>query len=267
MTYPANIVLDQIREAGDSKRGKPNSFAHLPDDTLLELCQRIQGGYSNPAIATWLHDSGHAPGKSRHATAKMLQKFRKRINHILVGRSFSPPPREPTDSIPQHPSVNELIQAGDLEQIDSLLTQYEALLSRLFAEAATGPPNKDLSKHVQAFSQLTKARLKVLEDARNRPSGFARTREQRQRDQVVWDQFLSGLPDDGNALMRAADRLLRTIEKDILTLEIFEDGSHEIRPATEAEKNKDLAFGICGGITSHPPESELSDHGELKKNF
>jgi hypothetical protein len=66
---------------------------------------------------------------------------------------------------------------------------------------------------------------------------------------VKFDQFLEDIGDDGaERLLSAADCFLTEIDSKLLTMEQSEDGTFNLRPATDAEKLSDMSMGICGGM-------------------
>ncbi len=125
------------------------------------------------------------------------------------------------------------------------------LINTLTREAnETGIVNKDLAKHQQAMAALLKTKLKLEEAARSRPEEPQISPERQARLQDKWLAVCGMI--DVDKIEAMLDEFLLQAEEHMLTLEERPDGSHIIRPATESERVKDLALGICGGLAVRP---------------
>lgn len=248
---PREIILKKLRELGSSRRGRRNRFAELPDHLLLGVFDRLKSGYANAEIARWLHEEMPELGNSVDSTSRLLKTFREKTVSLLA----TPPSSaalmpSATVRVPTKAEIEHAALSG-LEGLRATRDQFKRVVDQLNAAAErSGVPHKKLAELNKTLIDYdTKIQRMEAEDAKRPRFDTGPTAHQR----ATFKRFMEGLPDGGQSMIKATDQLLAAVEDITMSLEVRENGTHEIRPTTEAERIKDLALGICGGL-SLPPD-------------
>ncbi len=248
---PKEQILKAMRDAMPT-RGSKNELSNLNDEQLWQLFLKWRAGEPTASIAKWCHDNLNS-ARSADSWNTSLKRFRKRIGHILVAlplASHSSPASSGGKVLP-FSRVQDYAPTTDLARLDVQITDYHVLINRLTREAnETGIPNKDLSKHQQAMAALLKTKDRLETSARSRPQEPEISPERQARLQDKWSAVCGMI--DVDKIEALLNEFLLQAEPLIQTLEQHPDGSHTIRPATESERVKDLALGICGGLAVRP---------------
>lgn len=229
-----------------------NELLNLTADQLWQLFLKLRAGESTASIARWLHSSLNS-GRPIDSWNTSLKRFKKRIAHILGALPLAAPVHSFTAGRTMLPRVPAYDSAptNDLERLEVQIRDYHELINKLTREAnETGIVSKDLSKHQQAMASLVKAKLKLEESARSRPPESEISPERQAKLQGKWSKFCGMI--DVDRMEALLDQLLLLAEPLMQTLEVHSDGSYKIRPRTESERIKDLALGICGGLSVKP---------------
>ncbi len=244
-------IVKAMRDAIPS-RGSKNELSNLTDEQLWQLFLKWRAGEPTASIAKWCHDNLNSE-RSADSWNTSLKRFKKRIAHVLVALPLagSSSPTATGGKVLPLPGVQDYAPTTDLARLEKHISDYHLLINRLTREAnETGIVNKDLARHQQAMATLLKTKMKLEESARARPEEPEISPQRMARLQAKFSKFCDMI--DADKMEKAIDEFLIQAEERMLTLEQRPDGSHTIRPATESERVKDLALGICGGLAIRP---------------
>jgi hypothetical protein len=110
-----------------------------------------------------------------------------------------------------------------LDIIDSILKSYGNAIKQNVeaADYNDGMLTEDVSKHVKAYSSLVGTKARLQKSEKRVPSNdYVDNAEFDRRSKLVLDKFVG---DDGDKLIRSADKLLKALEAKCVKMELDEE--------------------------------------------
>ncbi len=216
-------IISEIKRLGKSKRGKDLGLLQFPDDCLFQIYLQLKAGAGNRSIARMLQ-TRYGVARSENSIQQAVSLLRKRIAPLLDSQNTelpSTPIRVPN-------GLSDMPLDDALDMIDSILKSYGSAIKQVVeaADYNDGMLTEDVSKHVKAYSSLVGVKARLQKSEKRVPSSdYVDNTQFERRSKLVLDNFVG---DDGEKMVRSADKLLKVLETRCVTMELDpETGEYE----------------------------------------
>jgi hypothetical protein len=224
------FILRELRQRSAVAGKQRTWIADLSDDELWQIYLKLRAGESSRAVAKYIQERWKIKEKSEtHSIAQGINKFRKRIADLLE-LQLSEDPEEKQRK--QEESLNELEWSDGLLSLEKIVKLARERVARMLTEEEQGIRHPNLNRDMQALAALSKQLTKDKEFFLAHPNEDpVRKREEQIKDKKRKQQFdaiLASLPDDGERIIKAADRFLElAMERAVLVAFDPETGTYE----------------------------------------
>jgi hypothetical protein len=204
--------------------GKQKTWiSELTNDQLYELFLRLRNGDDAKSISRYIQKAwGILPQSTPHAVSQGVNKFRRRIAHLLLPTSDL--------SLTTHPGTENI--SDNLESISKIMKMQLQRINRMIAEEREiGIKHNSLSREIHALTALMKSITKAKEwEMLNEGSDPLHRRRWEAKKRKIESQFSSFLKssDDHSNFLNAADRFLDLCEQHAITIDMGPNGQYTL---------------------------------------
>jgi tRNA U54 and U55 pseudouridine synthase Pus10 len=224
MSNERTIIVGNIRKLGESNRGKELGLLQLSDDCLYEVYLQLKAGVSNRSIARMLQ-SRYGVDRSENSIQQTVSLLAKRIAPILN----RPCVKLPVNTITPPPGLSNMPTDEVLDLLEEIMIPYGQSIKHRVEPGARhdGYLTEDVSKHVKVYATLVATREKLQRTQKRSTSNHLvdHTAMDR-RSKLVLEKCVC---DDGEKMIRSADKFLKALEAKCVEMEInAETGEYEV---------------------------------------
>lgn len=218
------FIVKQLRERSVVKGKQKTWVSERSDDQLYQLYLKLKNEEPALSIAQYAQKAwGVNPESTTHSISQGILKFRRRIADLL---ELSTLPQ--ADAVPVHQGGHDLKNLDDLMGLELLIREQRERIYRMMREERElGVKHTNLSRDIQSLAALAKVLAKEKEFAlRHKDQDPVKQREEELRDQRMDKNFnilIAGLPDDGERVIQACDRLMELAARRSIRMVMGED--------------------------------------------
>jgi len=209
-------IVARIRELSRGARGRETFVLSLSDEAIYAVYLQLKNGASNRSVARLLQ-AKYSLQSSENSLQQGISKLRKRISPLLETPSIDRIEETIADS-ERLPPEERLTITRQIEKDYYLSIEIAAAEAR-----KKGVLIHDLPKHLSAVTDLSKTADQLEEDLKEKKRAADKAsfeRELKEKSDFALKHFIGN---DGNKLLRAADKLLTQIKEASVKMEWDEE--------------------------------------------